>query len=159
MSRRSQLNVSDLFLAASICVVLIGAVIFIYSHYTEKYESRQVFNRLQLSAINTADILARTPGRPGNWELNWTTAGMIGLAHDDRNISEAKLNSFLNMSYNLSRELIGISEDYRFRLHYIDGSMIAEKGINATGKEAVGVERRVLYNGENAILSFVIWER
>lgn len=157
--KRSQISMSDIFLAVSVFVILIGAVVFLYNSYGQKFESRKSFNRMQLSAMEAADVLAKTNGLPSNWELNPDMTEAIGLAGNERNISEQKLNAFLNISYNRSRELMGISQDYYFKIVYGKGDFIAEKGINSTGGEAVGVERRVMYRGENAILYIVLWEK
>ncbi|PIN86408.1 hypothetical protein COV19_04980 [Candidatus Woesearchaeota archaeon CG10_big_fil_rev_8_21_14_0_10_44_13] len=159
MKKRSQISITDFFLAASIFVVLIGALVFVYSNYTAKFASRQESSMMQLSAIQAADILAKSHGKPDRWGVNSTLAQEIGLAQDDRNISAQKLDSFLNISYNTSKELMGITDEYHFKISYIDGNTIAEKGMNSTGRKAVGVERRVIYGGENAILSLILWKR
>lgn len=156
-SKKSQLGIGDLFLAVSIFVVVIGAVVFIYNHYNVKFESRQSFNRMQISGMQITELLVKSKGVPENWELNSTETKLIGLAYDDRNLSGQKISGFINMSYNESKELLGIDYDFYFKLTDIEGNLLAKNGYNATGVQAVSIERRVLYNGENAIMSFVLW--
>lgn len=163
-NRKSQIAMSDLFLAASIFIILLGAVVYLYSHYTTKFESRQEFNRMQLSAIQITDMLVKSPGKPSNWESDEPDTPkleIMGLAYSDagkRNLSVLKVNAFLNLSYDKTRDILGTEHDFYFRLSTLGGSVIAEKGLNATGARAVSIERRVLYAGQSAILSFVLRE-
>lgn len=156
-SRKAQLGMSDLFLAVSIFVVLLGAVVFTYNHYTVKFESRQNFNRMQLATMQITELLVKSPGMPADWESNSSKTRIIGLAYSSRNISEEKVSRFIDMSYDESKRIFGTNNDFHFRLADMGGSLIAEKGYNATGNTAISMERRVLYNGENAILSFTLW--
>lgn len=156
-TKKSQISIADLFLAASIFVILLGAVVFIYNHYNVKFESRQSFNRMQLSAMQITEILVKSEGVPGNWEFNSTETELIGLAYNSRNLSMNKVEAFVNMSYDESKQLLGVNDDFYFKISSIDGNILAEKGNNATGNKAVGIERRIMYNEENAVLSFMLW--
>lgn len=158
MNKRSQISIGDFFLAASIFIILMGSVVLVYDRYTSKFDSREAYNRIQLSSIQAADMLARSGGEPKNWELNSSSARMIGLARSDRNISVQKLDSFLNMSYNYSKDVMRIDGDYYFKIVGLSGNIIAYKGMNATGRSAAGVSRIVLYNDEYAVMSFILWK-
>lgn len=164
--KKSQLGMSDLFLAASIFVVLMGAAVFAYSHYTSKFESRQEFNRMQLAALEITDMLVKSPGMPSDWEL-WLDSGevklhVIGFAYDPvnaRNLSATKIEGFMNMSYTESKKKLGTDYDYYFKIRDLEGNTLAEKGSSQEEGQAAGIERRVLYNNNGAIMSFMLMEQ
>lgn len=155
------MGIADLFLAACVFILTIGAIIYIYDGYIEKYNDRQSFSRLQLSAMQITDMLVRSSGMPADWESNISRTASIGLAYtegDSRNISASKILAFSNMSYDSTKEIFGTKYDFNFRLVSNNGSVIMQKGSNSTRTRAVGVERRVFFQGEDAIISFVLWE-
>lgn len=162
--KRSQLSISDLFLAVCIFIVLIGAVIFIYSHYASEFESRQEFNRMQLNAFQTAELLVKSGGSPAGWENMPDQTALMGFAYNSnskRNLSSQKVGAFVNMSYPDIKRIFGTNYDFYFKITDIEGNVMADKGSNLTdspGARAVSVERRVLYNGQNAVLLFALHE-
>lgn len=162
--KKSQLSISDLFLAVCIFIVLIGAVIFIYSHYSSEFESRQEFNRMQLNAFQTAELLVKSGGSPAGWENMPDQTTIMGFAHNSnskRNISSQKVGAFVNMSYSDIKRIFGTNYEFYLRITDIEGNIMAEKGrtpADSPGARAVSIERRVLYNGQNAVLLFALHE-
>lgn len=158
--RRSQIMMSDLFLAASIFILLLGMMIFLYNHYTSKFESRQEFDRMQFSAVQLSDMLVKSEGLPHDWETNPNATLMVGLAHKEnckRNLSAMKVGSMVNMSYGDVKGLFGGHYDFYLMIESVNGSLIAETGKKSGSATAVSVERRVMYNDDSAILSLVLW--
>ncbi|MCX6707074.1 MAG: hypothetical protein NT001_02950, partial [Candidatus Woesearchaeota archaeon] len=96
-----------------------------------------------------------------DWEQNSSMARVIGLAYkwnNERNISPQKVESFVKISYNATRELFGAGYDFYFRITDTEGNIIAEKGLKSKGTHAVSIERRVIYGENDTILSFVLWK-
>lgn len=162
--KRSQISISDLFLAVCVFIVLIGSIIFIYSHYDSEFESRQEFNRMQLDAFQTAELLVKSGGSPDGWESMPNQTALIGFAYGSgskRNLSSQKVGAFVSMNYSDIKSILGTNYEFYLKITDMVGNVLAEKGSNMTdeeGERAVSIERRVLYNGQSAVLLFALHE-
>ncbi|MFO8016010.1 MAG: hypothetical protein R6U32_02815 [Candidatus Woesearchaeota archaeon] len=172
INNRAQVSMGDLFLAASILIILTGAIALIYDSYTDRLESRQEFKRLQLSAIRSTELLVKSPGMPEDWEEDITgtvnstsnmTLSHIGLSNpvSHRNISPEKLEAFRNISYDAVRDIMGSGHDFIIRVMDIQGNLLLEKGGNNTDPEGnrtiVSVERRALLEGDEVVIRFNVF--
>lgn len=159
-SRKAQIESGDLFISATIFIILISGVLLAFNHYTERFESQQEFRGIQSSALQITGLMVKSEGVPAGWHLNPNSTRTIGLAysrHEPRNISPAKLETFTNMSYDDIRDIAGVPHEFYFRLTDLKGGLISEKGDNSTGDKAVSIQRKVLYKGREAIVSFRLW--
>ncbi|HLC98875.1 MAG TPA: hypothetical protein VJC00_02605 [Candidatus Nanoarchaeia archaeon] len=158
--RRSQVGMGDLFLSVSVFVILLVAVVLIYNNYNENFVSRQEYNLMQTYAFQATNLMVKSGGIPAGWEADPDSARLIGFAYNsnnERNLSPQKVESFLNISYDRSKELLGSGYDFYLRIADIQGNILAEKGMNSTGYLSAAIERRVLYDGDEAVLSLAFW--
>ena len=86
------------------------------------------------------------------------------LVSSDRILNEDKVNNFLQMDYNLSKDLLNIG---RFEYHFIirdakGASMTAlDKGINPpeeTTQAVIKINRYVIFKNETANIQFTLWK-
>ncbi|MFC1755076.1 hypothetical protein ACFL96_17065 [Thermoproteota archaeon] len=157
-SRKAQVGMADLFIAASVFIILLVAIAFVYNLYSEKFQARQRFNRMQISAFQISNILVKSEGIPFDWETDPQNTVMIGLAGNKRIFSDDKVDAFLNMDYNMTKEIFKSGYDYNFKIYRLNGQILAEKGTNITGNAtAVSMERRVLYDDEEVVMALLLW--
>ena len=156
--KKSQIAVTDLFIALFVATILIIIVIFTWNRYSIILNEESDYRELQIIAFQTADLLVKSEGDPQNWENNPLNVDVIGLATDDRNLSAEKVNSFINLSYNFTLKSLGLElYDFYFQLKDINGTKLAEYG--KTPKNfVVNVQRLVLYENEKAIVEFALWK-
>ncbi len=156
--KKSQIAVTDLFIALFIATILIIIVIFTWNRYSIILNEESDYRELQIIAFQTADLLVKSEGDPQNWENNPLNVDVIGLATKDRNLSAEKVNSFINLSYNFTLKSLGLElYDFYFQLKDINGTKLAEHG--KTPKNfVVNVQRLVLYENEKAIVEFALWK-
>ena len=164
-NKKAQVAVLDLFVAAIIFGILVTILMTTWNEYNAKIDKQLEYNDFVIKVYHITDLLVLYHGKPSAWEKPSPTyhvdapwpMDMIGLALEDGVISEKKLNTFLNMTYNETREIFNIrGYDYLFQLKRIDGSEFSPQIIKGvSGEEAiVAVRRLVLYNDEEAILYF-----
>ncbi len=159
-SKRGQVEGSDLFVAATMFIILFTGVILVFNSYSDRFDSSREFRRMQTSALQTADLMVKTGGLPSGWHSNPNSTRMIGLAHsikEQRNISPEKLDSLLALNYTRIKEITGAPYEIRLEIRGIGGDVIAEKGKEPGGETVVRAERRVFYEGEDAIFSLTMW--
>ena len=156
--KKSQIALTDLFIALFIATLLVGIIIFALNRYNLILNEESDYNKMQIIAFQTADLLVKSGGRPADWEKSPFEAEVIGLADADRTLSEDKLNAFTNLSYDYASELLGLElYDFHFQLKQINGTKLAEHG-KTPANFVVNVQRIVLYKNEKAIMEFAVWK-
>ncbi len=104
---------------------------------------------MKLRADFALDTLVKTRGGPQDWETGDINSLVFpGLAQRDRELSQAKLSAFSNMSsgYSQLKDRMGIGE-YDFFFSYKGGADV-NAGLEPQGNATiVAVQRAVSYNG------------
>jgi len=156
--KKSQLAVTDLFIALVVALILIILVVFTWNRYVIILKEENVYKEMQLITFQTVDLLIKSSGEPSNWELNPTNVDVIGLASSDRKISASKVDALINLSYNFTSNSLGISYyDFYFQLKHVNGTQLMGYGI-APNNTVVSVQRLVSYKNEDAIAEFALWK-
>ena len=134
---KAQLFSSDMIVAVFLFLAVASAALFAWNSAADKSVQTTQRQDMEITGTRILDILVKSPGYPIDWENKNATT--IGLASYDRTIDANKLNAFLDMDYNRTREIFGIPYNYFFKL----GNYT--KGVNGT--EAVFARRAVIFNG------------
>ncbi len=134
---RGQLFSSDMIAAVFIFLLMVSVILSVWNSSADRSISNIQRNDMEITAMRIIDILSKSPGYPADWEDS--NAVVIGLADSDRKIDSGKLDAFLGMDYNLTRDIFGMPYNYFFKL----GNYT--KGINGT--DSVFARRMVVFNG------------
>ena len=159
--RKAQAVTIDLFIALFIFLLLTIIIVSIWNSYNTRITEDVEYERMQLVAYQITNQLIKSQGIPTAWEKNPASLGEIGLATSDRKLSAEKVDAFVNLPYNTVRNILNL-ENYGFIFKIKTLSNKVLKSLSETppeGKEAVGLERYVIYNDEKAILEFRIWKK
>lgn len=152
--------VTDLFIALFIATILIIVIIFVWNRYALILDENADYEGMQIIAFQTADLLVKSGGEPGDWELDPDSVDTIGLASSDRSLSEEKVDAFVNLLLNVSSKSLGVElYDFYFQLKHINGTRLKEYGESSTpNRSVINVQRLVLYKDEKAVVEFALWK-
>ena len=101
MYNRGQGIAIDLFLGVAVFLLLLTAVLAIWSNTETTASKGLTENEMQQMAERALDRLIRTGGDPANWEeIGQAGVNAIGLAKADRVLDETKLRQFISGSVN-----------------------------------------------------------
>lgn len=157
--RKAQIASIDLFIAITIFLLLAAATIYTWNLYTARLNENLEYEKMQLIVFQITDLLVKNPGYPSAWEENPTNLEVIGMAQDDRILSQDKITAFTKLNYDTSKEKFNIElYDYKFRIKDLSNNMIQESGQNFTGDTSIVIERYVLLNNEKRIMEFMLWK-
>lgn len=134
---KGQLFSSDMIASVFLFFIMTSMVLFSWNSVIDKSVQNMQRQDMEITGTRILDTLVKSPGYPSDWENKNATT--IGLASYDRTIDSNKLNAFLNMDYDKTREIFGMPYNYFFKL----GNYT--KGLNGT--EAVFARRAVIFNG------------
>lgn len=157
-SKKSQIAVTDLFIALFMATIIIIIIMFAWNRYTIILNEESDYRELEIIAFQTADLLVKSNGEPQNWENSPLNVEVIGLATEDRNLSLEKVDAFVNLSYNFTLRSLGLElYDFYFQLKDFNGTRLAEQG-KTPENFVVNIQRLVLYENEKAIVEFALWK-
>ena len=158
--KKSQLAVTDLFLALFIATILIVTIIFAWNRYIVILGDNVDYEEMQIIAFQVSDLLVKSKGEPEDWENNPDNVDVIGLASSDRELSTEKVDAFVNLPYNITSKSLGVElYSHYFQLKHINGTKMAEQGvIFPKNRSVVNVQRLVVYENEEAIVEFAVWK-
>ena len=157
--KRGQAAITDLFIAISVCVILITVTTLSWELYNIRLNSRLDFDDMVIKGFIITDTLVKSPGIPNNWEENPTTVVKIGLAEKDRTIDEEKLLAFIGLTEDQIKNnfQIGLYNIY-FIIKNVNGTAIVDKGSTPTGSITINLARIVMYKGEPKVMEFALWK-
>ncbi len=156
MFKKSQLITMDFMVGSIIFLVLITISFVSLYTYPIRLNDEQNKNELLLNTLQVSDTLIKTPGVPGAWEKNSSSLRVIGLAESDRVLSKKKVDSFVNLDYNKTRQLFGFN-DFYFKLSNNTGN-ITTYGKSFNGTNSISIRRYVFYEGSRAKMEITFWE-
>lgn len=163
---KAQIWSADFILSAVIFFVALVMIIFAWNTTSEQISAQSVTADIENMALFISDSLIRTSGLPADW--NSTNVQVIGLVSEENVLNNTKVNRFINLSYETSKNLLGTGgHEFYFRLNHLNDSIVQnEYGQNITAGSypaqnaslVIPVERYVLYNRDIKKLSFVLWK-
>ena len=143
-------------------MIFIVAWAYISGQYDLKLSEIQKadsIGKMKIKAERVADTLVKTKGSPENWEkLGIWSLQYPGLALNDREISEAKLAAFTNMTsdYLLLKEKMGL-EGFDFSFNF-KGSIDVNAGLAPQGNATqIVVQRVAVYKGGPGIATLRVY--
>ncbi len=165
MFKRGQLSTIDLIGSIAIYVILLIFIIVYWNLYEKRFDANINEEEMAVSAIKISDFLVENSGFPTNW--NNSNVQIIGLVSKDRILETRKLQSFINTTYNKTRNLWNI-ENYQYHLRITDlnGALLNVSGNftdfgpfqNADEDLVLKVRRFALYGGKKVIVEFSLWK-
>lgn len=143
-SRKGFAISADFMLAAMIFFAVLAYSVGTYYYYLGQYNAEEAQKNTGISALAATDVLLKTQGVPGDWELVGSVES-VGLAGRPNIIEPLKLSALGAMDYNYSREALGLGSDYYLTVAALTGEKIMEKGAQMEGN-AVVASRLAIYN-------------
>ena len=160
--KKSQVYSIDAFFALCIFVIILILFATTLNNYNYKLSERVDYDNMVAKAFQISDLLIKNEGRPVDWGATNITAEIIGLASEDRILSETKINRLRNLSINQTRSIFKIyGNEFYILLKNSSGENITSYGNpfnESSSKKVVNIKRYVLYKNASTILEFSIWK-
>ena len=167
---KGQVYLIDILVSLLIISIVIALAVSFSSIEIKNSEDMKSRNAMITNGLSATELLVGSAGVPSDWE---TRAGLpvgigsLGLATQIGDVTYrneldiAKVNAFLGIDYVASKALIGMdaSEDYRFTITYGNGTVIAEKGMDAPdANNSYMFTRFGTWNGTNVIVGLKVYD-
>jgi len=138
----------DFVFASLIFILILGFTAISYSNYLDAYKITESKKSLEASALSISEALIKSTGYPRNWEQNVSGLSVLGLAgSENENVLDLnKVAAFNTLSYNTTRDLFGIDNDYFISIKSVDGISFFSKGTEYADNSSVAIERLVRFN-------------
>lgn len=130
MNKKAQTFTLDLIVSISVFMVVLGIVMYLWDSNVYEMKKTEMINEMKKTATDGAEMLARTPGAPGDWYTRKCgNISSIGFAESssDRTLNLNKTCALLNMgiedniSYDCARyRLVGKSYEFYVSLTDLD---------------------------------------
>ncbi len=164
INKKAQVVAMDLTLAVAVFAVISVLMITLWSIYQNRLQDNINNGQILNVAFTFSDYLISNPGKPTNW--NSSNVIGIGLASQDRFISESKLNNLSNISYNKTKSLFQINMynyDYYLLLsnyNLTNPTIYYAYGLPApnNAKKVIKLRRYVIYNNDTATFEVTLWK-
>ncbi len=158
MHKKSQVFTTDFLLAFFIFSVLVIITMMYWNNYNSKLEKSAEFNIINTEAFQISNALIKSKGSPEDWSQD--NVKVIGLAESDRVLSEDKINLFVSMPINKTKEIFQMHNfNFLFILRKFNEDVILSYGYNKSSPlRSISVRRYVTYNNGDAIAEFNMWE-
>ncbi len=158
MSKKGQISTTDLFVAIFVFLILLTTILVTWNVYSNRLNEGILYENLLLNAFYITDTLVKSQGQPDNWTLG--NVETIGLSFNDRNLSKNKVEQFVSMDYNYSKEMFNVERyDFYFQIEDPNGAnLIDPYGVIGVGENIVRISRVVVYDGGPAYVRFTLWE-
>lgn len=147
---------ADFMLAAFIFFIVFAYSVEAYHQNLRLYNAEEARKNTEISALAATDVLLKTHGIPGDWELDAGNVESVGLVGRPNVIEPAKLSALQAMDYNYSREALGIGMDYYLSVVPLTGEAVMEKGQRMEG-DAVVASRLAIYNGSYVRVTLYVY--
>lgn len=153
-SSKGQVAITDMFIALFIFVILIVFIASIWNQYNLKLDDTIVYEDMITKTFQISDVLIKSPGYPKIW--NSTNVEVIGLAENDRMLSNEKVGNLTNMTIDKIKENFHLGPyKFNFTLKTVNGNEIASKGEPLDGL-IVNIKRYVIYEDEEAVMELAL---
>ena len=119
------------------------------------------FNELTSLGVSITESFVSNTGVPRDWETAPANSQLIGFASTQNVLETAKLDAFVGMDYNTSKEKIGIApfRSYHFTVTNSSNAMLYESGVVVNQSDsAFPFVRYAILNGSTVTLRLVLYE-
>jgi len=155
---KGQLLTVDYIIGVMLFMLLLTACLYVWENILYKIQEDQLTLELMNTAKRISDQFVRTSGNPNNWESNVSAASSVGIAIDDRVISQAKFAELAGMNYSNLRYYLGVgSFDVYLKLSNTSGSVFGEAGNRPAEALVVNTRRIVSMDNQTALLDVSVW--
>jgi hypothetical protein len=145
--------------AALLFIVILGFSAISYSNFAEKYFMNEGKAQLETSIVSITETLIKSKGYPTDWENNVPGLEVLGLAQTENILSLNKVNAFESISYNETKDLLGVSGEYYIEIRSVDDQVFFSKGSELVNTSSVSLERTVFFNQSFSRLVVRLYER
>ncbi|MBI4020336.1 MAG: hypothetical protein HY367_03305 [Candidatus Aenigmarchaeota archaeon] len=155
----------DFVVSVIVFFIAVSLTVFAWDYSISQNQAQASFSNAESITLSVTDALIRTKGIPEDWDDS--NVRSVGLASAENIVDQEKVEEFLDLDYNTSKERLGISRyEYHFELRYANNSVIQlpggdniTKGIQPFNASLViPAERYVLYNTKISRLQFILWQ-
>jgi len=167
-SKGGQIFSIDMVISASIFIIVITTVIFIWYSYSLRLEENIKNEDLQIKAFQISELLIKQRGIPYEWEKESNKVKVLGLVSSDRTFSTKKLREFVKLNKSSIKEKLNIENyDFYFSLKDLNGALFqlgdenpSEAGTKPTqnAKNVINIKRMGLYGDQEVIMEFTLWK-
>ena len=160
-NEKAQVGIIDMLASVFIFMILMTVVMIYWYDYNRTLLDRLEKENSMTIALGVTDNLIKNPGKPTDW--NSSNVLVIGLASSDRILSEEKVQSFCNISYNQTRALLNIMHQFYFSILTYQSGSWSKKEIecglipSANATTVINVARPVVYKNQLALMKFYLW--
>ena len=161
IKKKGQLFSLDLVASVVIFIILFAFIISLWNLYSTRLSENIYSEELQLLSFQITDLLVKSQGEPTNWENNPENVSVIGLKLNPNYLDSNKINAFLTLDYNLTKELFNIERfDFNFKILDLNGNTISETGLSSpeTNSYIISNKRLVIIQNETRQISFTLWK-
>jgi len=156
---KGQVISMDLMISLVVISILFLFMINYYQKIEDDFYDDVKFQDMQIYGHAITQILLKTPGIPSNWENDASNVNMTGIVDIENRVVDDKLNAFIGLDYDFTRDLWNLEEDFLMEIFYQNNSVEVSYGAtSARNKKAVAIQRVVLYQNEKRKFKLTIWE-
>lgn len=155
---KGQVNSIDFVISIFVFTAVLVFIISFWFVEVRMAENTVHKERLSSTGIAVSDLMVKSPGVPEDWEYYNQSPDVLGLASYPNVLSKGKIMNFTNMSYDESRDLLGIDTQYYFYIEDMEGNRLHEAGNSSTGEMSITMIRFALLEGEKVRVWVVLHE-
>jgi hypothetical protein len=147
---------TDIIFAFTVFIIM---AVFLMSTWNFIFDVNKENNnriRMELLCMQITEQLVMTQGLPINWERAPENVTMVGLAKDDRVIDIEKLEAFMSIDYNTTKEIL---KTFEYDYYLVIEEAGYTKGVFPSSDEITLTKRIVIYNNQPDTLVFYLWRR
>ena len=158
--KQGQIFSTDAVVSLIAFTIVLIVILATWNLYSLRLNQNVDSEELNLIAFQVSNILTKNHGVPSNWQSSPEDVEVIGLLSSPGKVDENKLNTFLTMGYNLTKQTFNIERfEYSFFVQDVSGQVLNFSGINVSNAEqSVSVNNLVLVNNETRELIFTLWK-
>lgn len=145
---------TDMAVAIFIFLALFISIITAWNSVLDTSNQNIQRKHAEMTVLRIADEFVRSGGYPPHWEGNPLSALTIGLAGSDRILDGSKVQAFLDMDYETSKDVLK-TEGYDFRFILVNNGSV--KGPVPDSDNIFFTRRIVVLNGTNETLELYLW--
>lgn len=164
---KAQIISLDIMFAVLVLLTIIGALGVILYQYAIYEQQQSELSALELRSQPALNVLMSTKGSPDDWDsLSCSQITSLGFMGTQAVISGDKLEAFVQLDYNCSQKILGISGyDFYFEARNSDGSLLNINGVDITagyeppaGSNAIFSERKAWIDSSYlATITLGVW--
>ncbi len=161
--KRAQIIGLEFMMAVLIALLVMSVLAFYFLNTNKNLMQSYTSNEQVLHTMEITESLVKGTGFPEDW--NQSTVRIPGLASAPLELSSAKIQRFVNLTYNRTKSLFGISaSEFFFQIRGRNGDNLAESGLSPKENtqcygnyEAVSSSRVAMWEGQQVTLTFILW--